>query len=136
MKSKKVKPEGFCKFSLVFRTYLVYLLGPKLSNLNQRLKFHVLGPKMGPFQFLRNGFLIERDAKTLQTCHKLLFYHDLFIMAGILLASSIELILPKVYKIIRGTVPLSFICCLWDMHSYSLKILVYVDNMRHLTSKE
>ena len=96
MKSKKVKPEGFCKFSLVFRTYLVYLLGPKLSNLNQRLKFHVLGPKMGPFQFLRNGFLIERDAKTLQTCHKLLFYHDLFIMAGILLASSIELILPTV----------------------------------------
>ena len=53
-----------------------------------------MGPKMGPFQFLRNGFLIERDAKTLQTCHKLLFYHDLFIMAGILLASSIELILP------------------------------------------
>ena len=98
MKSKKVKPEGFCKFSLVFRTYLVYLLGPKLSNLNQRLKFHVLGPKLGPFQFMRNGFLIERDAKTLQTCHKLLFYHDLFIMAGILLASSIELILPTVQQ--------------------------------------
>ena len=31
---------------------------------------------------------------------------------------------------------LSFICCLWDMRSNSLKILVYVDNMRHLTSKE
>ena len=90
MKSKKVKPEGFCKFSVVFKTYLVNLLGPKLSNLNQRLKFHVLGP----FQFLSNGFLIERDAKTVQTCHKLLFYHGLSIMAGILLASSIEQILP------------------------------------------
>ena len=57
---------------------------------------------MGPFQFLRNGFLIERDAKTLQTCHKLLFYHDLFIMAGILLASSIELILPTVFQNLLG----------------------------------
>ena len=57
---------------------------------------------MGPFQLLRNGFLIERDAKTLQTCHKLLFYHDLFIMAGILLASSIELILPTVFQNLLG----------------------------------
>ena len=56
---------------------------------------------MGHFQFLPNGFLIERDAKTVQTCHKLLFYHDSIIMAGILLASSIELILPTV-------MPLSF----------------------------
>ena len=57
---------------------------------------------MGSFQLLRNGFLIERVAKTLQTCHKLLFYHDLFIMAGILLASSIELILPTVFQNLLG----------------------------------
>ena len=89
---KKSETRGFLQIFSSFQNI------SKLSNLNQRLKFHVLGPKMGPFQFLRNGFLIERDAKTLQTCHKLLFYHDLFIMAGILLASSIELILPTVHS--------------------------------------
>ena len=55
------------EFLQIFKAYLVYLLGPKLSNLNQRLKFLIWGLKWTTFGFW--FFFIERDAKTVQTYH-------------------------------------------------------------------